>query len=111
MKAIVQDSYGGPEVLELRDIDMPEIGDGDVLVRVRAAGLDPGVWHLMTGPRQNLRMFIARATAEDLEYLKELIEAGQATPVIDRTYPLSKVPEAIRYLEQEHARGKIVLTV
>jgi NADPH:quinone reductase-like Zn-dependent oxidoreductase len=49
MRAIVQDRYGGPEVLELRNIDTPEIGDGEVLVRVRAAGLDPGVWHLMTG--------------------------------------------------------------
>lgn len=46
MKAIVQDRYGSPEVLELRDIDKPEIGDDDVLVRVHAAGVDPGVWHL-----------------------------------------------------------------
>jgi NADPH:quinone reductase-like Zn-dependent oxidoreductase len=61
MKAIVQDSYGGPEVLELRDIDTPAIGDGEVLVRVSAAGLDPGAWHLMTGLRHKLRMFIARA--------------------------------------------------
>ena len=323
MKAIVQDSYGGPDVLELRDIDMPEIGDGEVLVRVRAAGVDPGVWHLMTGlpylirimgyglqaprsrvrgfdvagrveavgaivsrfkagdevfvlcdgsfadyasakarnlalkpasldlaqaaavpvsaltalqglrdkgevraghkvliigaaggvgsfavqlakafgaevtgvcstakldlvrsigadevidytredlagtgqrydvildtagarslshlrraltpsgtlvivgaeggnrwtggigrqlravmlspfVRHKLRMFIARTTAKDLEYLKKLIEAGKVTPVIDRTYPLSQVPEAMKRLEREHARGKVVITV
>ncbi len=323
MKAIVQDRYGGPEVLELRDIDTPEIGDGEVLVRVRAAGLDPGVWHLMTGlpylvrmmgcglrapksrvrgldvagrveavgasvtrfavgdevfgmcdgsfaeyaaakernlalkpanlgfeqaaavpvsaltalqgvrdkgevragqkvlvigaaggvghfavqlakafgaevtgacstakmelvqsigaahvidytqgdiaetgrrydlildtagarslshlrraltlsgtlvivgaeggnrwtggvgrslravllspfVRQRLRMFIARATAEDLEYLKELLEAGEVTPVIDRTFPLSQTADAMRHLEREHARGKVVITV
>jgi NADPH:quinone reductase-like Zn-dependent oxidoreductase len=43
--------------------------------------------------------------------LKELIEAGKVTPVIDRTYPLSEVPEAIRYLQGGHARGKIVITV
>jgi NADPH:quinone reductase-like Zn-dependent oxidoreductase len=49
MKAIVQDVYGSADVLELRDIDRPSIGDDDVLVRVRAAGVDPGVWHLMTG--------------------------------------------------------------
>src|SRR5215218_5887861 len=49
MKAIVRDTYGSPDVLELRDIDRPEIGDGEVLVRVRAAGLDRGVWHVMTG--------------------------------------------------------------
>ncbi|MFD5267808.1 NAD(P)-dependent alcohol dehydrogenase [Streptomyces sp. NPDC058335] len=49
MKAIVQDVYGPAEVLELRDIDKPVAGDDDVLVRVRAAGVDPSVWHLMTG--------------------------------------------------------------
>ena len=49
MKAIAQDKYGSPDVLELRDIDKPEIGDDDVLLHVRAAGVDPGVWHLMTG--------------------------------------------------------------
>ena len=49
MKAIVQDSYGSADVLELRDIERPEVGDDEVLVRVHAAGVDPGVWHLMTG--------------------------------------------------------------
>ncbi len=49
MKAIVQEAYGSADVLELRDIDRPEVGDGDVLVRVHAAGLEPGVWHIMTG--------------------------------------------------------------
>jgi NADPH:quinone reductase-like Zn-dependent oxidoreductase len=49
MKAVVQGTYGSPDVLELRDIDRPVVGDGDVLVRVHAAGVDPGVWHLMTG--------------------------------------------------------------
>ena len=48
---------------------------------------------------------------EDLLVLKELIEAGKVTPVIDRTYPLSEVPDAIRYLEDGHARGKVVITV
>ncbi len=49
MKAIVQDTYGSPDVLELRDIDKPGIGDEEVLVRVHAAGVDRGAWHLMTG--------------------------------------------------------------
>ncbi|USQ86350.1 NAD(P)-dependent alcohol dehydrogenase [Streptomyces phaeoluteigriseus] len=49
MKAIVQDVYGPAEVLELRDVDKPVAGDDDVLLRVRAAGVDPSVWHLMTG--------------------------------------------------------------
>jgi NADPH:quinone reductase-like Zn-dependent oxidoreductase len=49
VKAIVQDRYGSPDVLELRDVDMPTPGADEVLVRIHAAGLDPGVWHLMTG--------------------------------------------------------------
>jgi hypothetical protein len=49
MKAIVQNVYGSADTLRFGDIEMPVIGDGEVLVRVRAAGVDPGVWHLMTG--------------------------------------------------------------
>lgn len=49
MKAIVQDRYGGPETWRLRDLPDPVPGRGEVLVRVRAAGLDRGTWHLMTG--------------------------------------------------------------
>jgi len=49
VKAIVQDRYGPAEVLRLADIEVPSPGDGQVLVQVRAAGVDPGVWHLMTG--------------------------------------------------------------
>jgi len=61
--------------------------------------------------RLQLRMLIARATAEDLELLKELIEAGTPMPVIDRTCPQSRDPEAMRFLAQGHARGKVVITV
>ena len=56
MKAIVQDAYGPADVLELRDIDKPEIGDDEVLVRVHAAGLDRGVWHGMTGLPYPIRL-------------------------------------------------------
>ena len=49
MKAIVQDKYGSADVLELRDVEKPQPADDELLIRVRAAGLDPGVWHLMTG--------------------------------------------------------------
>ena len=49
MKAIVQDRYGSADVLEFRDIDEPPVGDDGVLLRVHAASVDPGVWHLMTG--------------------------------------------------------------
>jgi NADPH:quinone reductase-like Zn-dependent oxidoreductase len=60
---------------------------------------------------QKMTTFTAKESTEDLVVLKELIEAGKVTPVIDRTYPLSEVPEAIRYLGEGHAQGKIVITV
>jgi NADPH:quinone reductase-like Zn-dependent oxidoreductase len=61
--------------------------------------------------RQKARPFLAKPTRADLSVLKELIEADEVTPVIDRTYPLSETPQAIRYLEEGHARGKVVITV
>ena len=57
MKAIVQDVYGSADVLELRDIAKPGPGNGQVLIRVRAAGVDQGVWHLMTGLPYLVRLF------------------------------------------------------
>jgi NADPH:quinone reductase-like Zn-dependent oxidoreductase len=53
----------------------------------------------------------APRTRENLTVLRELVEGGKVAPVIDRTYPLSEVPEAIRYLQVEHARAKVVITV
>jgi NADPH:quinone reductase-like Zn-dependent oxidoreductase len=49
MKAIVQDRFGPPEVLELREVDEPEVGEGEVLVRVQAASVNPADWYAMTG--------------------------------------------------------------
>src|SRR5918997_1782985 len=60
---------------------------------------------------QKLRTYVSTQNHEDLIVLKEFIESGKLTPVIDRTYPLSEVPEAIRYLEEGHAKGKVVNTV
>jgi NADPH:quinone reductase-like Zn-dependent oxidoreductase len=71
---------------------------------VRALVLSPFVSH-------NLRMVVASAKAADLQYLTELLEAAKVTPVLDKTYPLSQVPDAIRYLSAGHARGKVVITV
>ncbi len=55
--------------------------------------------------------FLARPNKEDLAIMHDLMEAGKVTPVIDKCYRLSEVPEAIRYLEEGHARGKVVITV
>ncbi|OLB81367.1 MAG: alcohol dehydrogenase [Actinobacteria bacterium 13_2_20CM_2_71_6] len=60
---------------------------------------------------QRMTFFLAHLDRDDLAVLRELLEAGKVTPVIDRTYPLSDAAEAIRYLEQGHAKGKVVITL
>jgi NADPH:quinone reductase-like Zn-dependent oxidoreductase len=52
-----------------------------------------------------------RSSQDDLQILKGLLEAGKVTPAIDRTYPLIETSEAMGYLAEGHARGKIVITV
>jgi NADPH:quinone reductase-like Zn-dependent oxidoreductase len=65
----------------------------------------------MTGSSKILTFESDSTKKEDLVLMKELLEAGKVVPVIDRRYPLSEVPEAIRYLEEGHARGKVIITV
>jgi NADPH:quinone reductase-like Zn-dependent oxidoreductase len=61
--------------------------------------------------RQHGSLFVTNPNHEDLVVLKEFIEDGKITPVIDNTYPLSETREAFRYLDEEHAGGKVVITV
>jgi NADPH:quinone reductase-like Zn-dependent oxidoreductase len=58
-----------------------------------------------------VKFFLAKSNKEDLTVLCELMATGKVTPITDRRYSLSEVPEAIRYLEQGHARGKVVITL
>jgi NADPH:quinone reductase-like Zn-dependent oxidoreductase len=69
-----------------------------------------GPWLSMIGTKKMGNM-MAKPNNKDLAFLKELIEAGKVKPVIDRCYPLAEVPEALRYLEEGHAQGKVVITV
>ena len=68
-------------------------------------------WISMTGSQKMVPMIPKRLVKKDLQDLKELLDAGKIKPVIDRSYPLSEVPEALRYYGKGHARGKIVITV
>ncbi len=80
-------------------------------IYVAAAGsLVRGLWMLMTGGKKMVSM-LTKPNQEDVGFMKELLETGKVTPVIDRRYTLTEVPEAIRYLEEGHARGKVVITV
>ena len=60
---------------------------------------------------QKMVSFTVKPNREDLQLLKQFIEAGTLTPVIDRTYPLAQLPEAIGYLKEGHTRGKVVISV
>ncbi len=77
----------------------------EMLVRlVKPLALSPLV-------RQNLRRYLSKPNHEDLVVLKELVESGKLTPVIDKTYPLRETPAALRYIEGGHVRGKVIVTV
>jgi len=60
---------------------------------------------------QTMTSMLARSNREDLAVLRDLLDRAEITPVIDRTYPPPDAPEAIRYLEAGHARGKVVVTI
>jgi len=60
---------------------------------------------------QKLVTFLARPNKQDLTIMHDLMKAGKVRPVIDKRYRLSEVPEAIRYLKERHARGKVVITL
>ncbi len=66
--------------------------------------------NMLLGPKK-IGLVIWKPNKEDFVFLKELFEAGKVVPVIDRRYPLSEVAEALRYLEEGHAKGKVVITV
>jgi hypothetical protein len=61
--------------------------------------------------RQKLTMMLSEPTPEHWAAMRELLESGKVKPVIDRRYPLSQIAEAMRYLEQGHARGKVIVTL
>lgn len=76
-------------------------------------GTDRQIRAMMLSPfvGQKLGTFVSKENNLDMLVLRELIESGKVTPVIDRTYPLAEVPEAIRYLTEGHAQGKVVITL
>jgi NADPH:quinone reductase-like Zn-dependent oxidoreductase len=113
---LILDTAGRRPLSQLRRALRPQ----GTLVIVGGEGGDPwlgGFQRQIFAPvrslftEQKLLGLISKESHKDLLTLRDLIEAGKLTPIIDRTYPLSDAPHAIRYLEQGHARGKVVLTV
>jgi NADPH:quinone reductase-like Zn-dependent oxidoreductase len=113
---VILDIGGNSSLLRLRRALTPKgtlvIAGGEADGRW-LGGSDRQVRALLLSPfvGQKLGTFVSRENHEDMIVLKELIEAEKVTPIIDRTYPLSDVPEAIRYMREGHARGKLVIIV
>lgn len=112
---LVFDAVGNRSLADCRRALKP---DGTLVIVGAAAGrwigpLVAPLKALLLAPlvSQKMVFFISKRSKDDLLFLKDLIEQGKVTPVIDRSYPLSDVAEAIRYLEEGHARGKVVITV
>ncbi|MGI0134166.1 MAG: zinc-binding dehydrogenase, partial [Candidatus Micrarchaeaceae archaeon] len=74
------------------------------------AGMVLAWWISTTGSRK-VNSFLARIKQTDLAVMKSLLESGKVRPVIDRRYALKDAPEALRYLGQGHAKGKVVITM
>jgi NADPH:quinone reductase-like Zn-dependent oxidoreductase len=115
---LILDNVGNHSLLDCRRVLNP---NGKIIM-IGGGGINDGRW---TGPlvgvikalvlkpfvTQEMSMMLAEMNKKDLTILADLIQSGKVKPVIDRTYPLSQVPEALRYLEEGHARGKVVITV
>ena len=77
----------------------------------RIAGNLFAAWGLSAFTEQKFAQYITKMSKEDLTMLTDLIPTGKLKPVIERTYKLSDAPDALRYLNAGHARGKLVVTV
>ena len=111
---LIIDAVGNRSVSDLKRALSPGgtcviIGFTSLALLFQAAFLGP--WKSLIGSKKIGLMGTVKPNSKDLEFIKELLETGKVAPVIDRRYPLSEVAEAIRYLEEGHAKGKIVITV
>jgi len=106
---------GDRSVLEYKRSLKPDatcvlVGGGDASIASLLTGMLVQLWISKTEGKK-IGSFLAKVNQDDLTCLKELLESGGVKPVIDRRYPLSEVPEALGYLGEGHAQGKIVITV
>jgi len=112
---LILDIAGNPSVRRLRRALQPH--GTAVFVGAEHAGSVTGMGRQLRGALvspfvgQRLSLFLAKERATDFETLTDLIEAGELTPTLDRSYPLDQAPDAMRKLEQGEARGKIALTI
>src|SRR6059058_1093907 len=116
---VILDNVANHSLSECRRVLNPDgryvlIGGGGVN---ESRWLGPGLTHafkamfLSKFVSQKMGMMLAELNQKDLAAMADLMQSGKVTPVIDRTYNLSELPQAIQYLEQGHARGKVVISV
>ena len=119
MRVGVRDRYGSPDVVEIRDVEIPEPAEDEMLVHVRASSVNIADWYGVAGRPLVGRaamgapspvLFIAKLTREDLAFLRLLLESGTITPLVDRSYRLDDVGDALRYIGEGHCRSKIAIT-
>src|SRR5262245_8532819 len=113
---LMLDIAGSRSFLACRRVLTPEATDIVIGGRMTYRGLGPlphvaGTIVKSWFRSQTVKFFVANVNTEDLELLGELLASGQVKPVIDRTYPLSEAADALAYLGETHAKGKVVLTV
>jgi len=116
---VILDNVANHSLSECRRVLNPDgkyvlIGGGGVN---ESRWLGPGLTHALKAMflskfvSQKMGMMLAELNHDDLAFIADLMQSGKMKPVIDRTYKLSDLPDAIRYLEQGHARGKVVVSV
>ena len=116
---MIFDNVGNHTIAERRRVLAPN--GVCVLAGMGSAGKHEGQWSRLAGNlksffvspfiSQKFKFFIAKVLKADLGVLRDLMQEGKLTPVIDREYPMSKTAEALDYLEEGHARGKVVITI
>jgi NADPH:quinone reductase-like Zn-dependent oxidoreductase len=111
---VIMDVGGDRSIADCRRALVPE---GTLVLSAAGQGVTGPLGHFAAAfvrakvLRQRVIAYISQESVEDLMTLKEMIEAGKVSPVVDRTFPLAETPDAIRYLESGNARGKVVVTV
>ena len=114
----ILDNVGNHSLSECRGVLTPNgryvlIGGGNANEQGFLGGLGKALWAMVYSKfvKQPMGMMMADANGNDLAILADMMQSGKLKAVIDRTYKLSETPDAIRYVEQGHARGKVVVTV
>src|SRR5438093_1468071 len=115
---VMLDNVGNHSLSECKGVLTPTgkyvlIGGGGATDQGFLGGLGKALWAMVFSRfvNQQMGMMMADANLNDLTILADMMQSGKLKPVIDRTYKLDQVPDAIRYVEQGHAKGKVVITV